>query len=197
MREWTTKHIEDLVKKTVKDMNIGSGDGINISKFFIGDVRASMDATSSSVDNNIIINFSKDQADIHIVGPTKKISVLEVFTNQFGQAGEKEFYILAAFPKTYLFRPNSNEYVGFYINNDATLNDDIVIPKDDLRWDTLKAVMDTNIYYSPSGSQYYDPVKLALPHYYNLNVLLLKKSSVVVDDVYNHIDLPNILYKGA
>lgn len=203
MREWTTKHIEDLVKKTVKDMDIGSGDGMNLSRFYIGDVRASMNATSSSVDNNIRITFSKDQADIHISGPNKNIDTLEVFTNRYMPSGvDTEFYILAAFPRFYMYRTKDiTEYEGFYVNNDAILNDSVVIPKDDLQWFTLKSVRESSaksdIYYSHIGSIYDDPIKLTLPHYYRLNVLLLKKTSAVVNNNYNHLDLSNILYKGA
>lgn len=185
MREWTTKHIEDLVKKTIKDINIGSGDEYLRTVF--RDIRYN--------DANVI-EYTRKKGNrygdfyfyIQDVMTYRTINTLADITITDTLGNKNDYYILAAFPYAYYIEnesPTASDF--FYWNevfqpgNDAILTtgilgEEVTIPKADLLCTTLYST--ANITFSAE----YNRGSVALNNIGDdINVLLLKKSSTVVN----------------
>lgn len=187
MREWTTKHIEDLVKKTVKDMNIGSGS----RKFKIHsyDVRTG--------DTNILEYTDDRKYNFYIayVGKVSKINTLDVVTLQ-----NINYYVLAAFPCYFRIEPyttaDSFSWGERYVKNNGILQTDslgstVTIPKNDLSMRAVNLRNDTDIVIS-TGVLTGEATLTVSKQYDFLNLLLIKTTSAVVNENLYALSLKNI-----
>lgn len=190
MREWTTKHIEDLVKKTVKDMNIRSRNDYLRSVFY--DIRNG---------NDNVIEYKRKRGQMYgeyyfyisDVTTYSKINTLAEISIK-----NVDYYILAAFPYVHCIddeHPVISSpffYWDLRTHGDAIMETNIyganvTIPKDDLVCMTLVSDDNPSISFRPRYSS--DNVTLdvvILP----INVLLIKKSSSVVNENLFRLSLP-------
>lgn len=187
MREWTTKHIEDLVKKTVKDMNIGSGSHkFNIHSY---DVRTG--------DSNILEYTDDRRYNFYIsyVGKVVKINTLDVVTFQ-----NIEYYVLAAFPCYFRVEPyttsDSFSWAERYVKNNGILQTDsvgstVTIPKGDLLMRAVNLRNDTDITIS-TGVLTGEATLTVSKQYDFLNLLLIKTTSAVVNENLYALTLKDI-----
>lgn len=187
MREWTTKHIEDLVRKTVKDMNIGSGS----RKFKIHsyDVRTG--------DTNILEYADDRKYNFYIsyVGKVVKINTLDVATFQ-----NIDYYVLAAFPCYFRVEPyttaDSFSWGDRYVKNDGilqtnSLGSTVTIPKNDLSMRAVKLRNNTDIAIS-TGVLTGEATLTVSKQYDFLNLLLIKTTSAVVNENLYALTLKDI-----
>lgn len=188
MREWTTKHIEDLVKKTVQGMDIGSGS----HKFEIHsyDVRTG--------DSNILEYTDDRKFNFYIayVGKVVKINTLDVVTFQ-----NVDYYILAAFPCYFRVDPyttaDSFTWSERYASNDGVLDtgviSSVVIPKSDLSFRTVKLRNDTDVTIATGSVSNPTEATLTVSKKYDfLNLLLVKTTSEVVNESLYALTLKDI-----
>ena len=187
MREWTTKHIEDLVKKTIKDMNIGSSS--HKFKIHSYDVRTG--------DSNILEYADDRKYNFYIahVGKVVKINTLDVVSFQ-----NIDYYVLAAFPCYFRVEPyttaDSFSWGERYVKNDGILQTDsvgstVTIPKNDLSMRAVNLRNDTDIVIS-TGVLTGEATLTVSKQYDFLNLLLIKTTSAVVNENLYALTLKNI-----
>ena len=191
MREWTTKHIEDLVKKTIKGMDIGSRDEYLRSVFY--DIR--------NGNCNVVVHkrkkgeiYGKYYFYINDVLTYSKINTLAEISIK-----NVDYYILAAFPYVhYIDDERAETSSSFFYWEEATTHGDaimqtnifgtnVTIPKDDLVCRSLTSDDNLSISFHPrynSDNVTLNGVNIAI------NVLLIKKSSSVVNETLFSLSLP-------